>query len=363
LRFALQIATQLQSACCNLRKFRLDVNRSQSPDATQDNQREGQEMKAWQIGSLGAAPILSDIPALPPAMGEVQVRVAACGLNFADLLMRDGKYQERAPFPYTPGLEVAGTVSALGLDSTGPAPGTRVLAFVNNGGLAQSVNVAANRVLALPDAMTFTDAAAFPIAYGTAQLALSHKARLQPGETLLVLGAAGGVGLTAVEIGKRMGARVVASARGPAKLAIAHAAGADEMIDSDTPDLKFAFKSLGGVDVVYDAVGGPAFDAALSACNPEGRLLTIGFASGQVPQVPANLLLVKNLSVMGLYWGGYLKFAPHILTSSLQTLLEWYATGSLRPHVSHILPFDQLPVALDLLASRKSTGKVVITLP
>jgi NADPH2:quinone reductase len=163
-----------------------------------------------------------------------------------------------------------------------------------------------------------------------------------------------------VEIGKRMGARVIASARGAEKLAIARAAGADEAIDSETPDLKAAFKALGGVDVVYDAVGGPGFDAALSACRPEGRLLAIGFASGQVPQVAANLLLVKNLSVMGLYWGGYLKFAPHILTGSLNTLLGWYGQGGLRPHISHQLPFDQLPQALELLRDRKSTGKIVI---
>ena len=154
--------------------------------------------------------------------------------------------------------------------------------------------------------------------------------------------------------------RVVASARGTDKLAIARAAGADEVIDSDAPDLKPAFKALGGVDVVYDAVGGPGFDAALSACRPEGRLLAIGFASGQVPQVAANLLLVKNLSVMGLYWGGYLKFAPEVLTGSLATLLGWYAEGGLRPHISHTLPFDQLPKALELLRARKSTGKIVI---
>jgi NADPH2:quinone reductase len=163
-----------------------------------------------------------------------------------------------------------------------------------------------------------------------------------------------------VEIGKRMGARVIACARGAEKLAIARAAGADEAIDSETPDLKAAFKALGGVDVVYDAVGGPAFDAALSACRPEGRLLAIGFASGQVPQVAANLLLVKNLSVIGLYWGGYLKFAPQVLTGSLETLLGWYAAGGLRPHISHQLPFDQLPQALEVLRARKSTGKIVI---
>ena len=320
-------------------------------------------MKAWRVQEIGAQPEIMDVPALLPGPGEISLTVAACGLNFADILMREGKYQEKPPLPYTPGMEVAGTVRAVGSGVSGLAIGSRVLAFVNHGGLAEQVIAPAHRVVAIPDAMPFADAAAFPIAYGTSHLALAHKARLQPSETLLVLGAAGGVGLTAVEIGKRMGARVIACARGAEKLAIARAAGADDAIDSDMRDLKAAFKALGGVDVVYDAVGGPAFDAALSACRPEGRLLAIGFASGQVPQVPANLLLVKNLSVMGLYWGGYLTFAPQVLTGSLETLLGWYATGGLRPHISHTLPFDQLPQGLDLLRDRKSTGKIVITLP
>lgn len=317
-------------------------------------------MQAWQIDALGAAAHLREVPCPLPEHDEVRIRVVACGLNFADLLMRDGKYQEKPPLPYTPGMEIAGVVDAVGQGVGGLLPGMRVLAFVNHGGLAQMASVPAHRVVPIPDDMPFDEAAAFPIAYGTSHLALSHKARLQPGETLLVLGAAGGVGLTAVEIGKRMGARVIASARGAEKLGIARAAGADEVIDSEAPDLKAALKALGGVDVVYDAVGGPAFDAALSACRPEGRLLTIGFASGQVPQVAANLLLVKNLSVMGLYWGGYLKFAPQVLTGSLETLLGWYAQGGLRPHISHCLPFHQFPQALDLLRDRKSTGKVVV---
>ncbi|NEY90919.1 NADPH:quinone oxidoreductase family protein [Tabrizicola oligotrophica] len=317
-------------------------------------------MKSWRLAELNGTFQLQEVPLPSPGPGELLVRVMACGLNFADLLMREGKYQEKPPLPYTPGMEVAGVVTALGPGVAGPLPGTRVLAFLNHGGLADEALAPAERVVPIPDAMPFDQAAAFPIAYGTSHLALAHKARLQPDETLLVLGAAGGVGLTAVEIGKRMGARVVASARGAEKLEIARAAGADAVIDSDTPDLKSAFKALGGVDVVYDAVGGAGFDAALSACRPEGRLLAIGFASGQVPQVPANLLLVKNLSVMGLYWGGYLKFAPQLLTGSLATLLGWYAEGGLRPHISHRLPFAQLPQALELLRDRKSTGKVVV---
>lgn len=319
-------------------------------------------MQAWQVATIGAPAQKTSVAQPQPGPGEARIKVAACGLNFADLLMQQGKYQEHPALPYTPGMEFAGTVDALGPETDGPAIGSRVAAFAGSGGLANYAIVPAARLVPLPDAMSFAQAAAFQIAYGTSHLALDHKARLQPGETLLVLGAAGGVGLTAVEIGKRIGARVIACARGPEKLAIARAAGADLTIDSDTPDLKAAFKALGGVDVVYDPVGGPAFTAALSACRPEGRLLTIGFASGEVPPIPANLLLVKNLSVIGLYWGGYLSFAPQILTASLRTLFQWFAEGGLRPHISHELPFDAYPDGLTLLKTRQATGKIVITL-
>lgn len=319
-------------------------------------------MKVWRIAGIGGPLALETMDTPRPAPGEALVRVAAVGLNFADLLMRDGTYQQRPALPYTPGMEMAGVVEALGPDTDGPAPGTRVLAYLGVGALAEAICVPVTRLLPLPAAMPFDHAAAFPIAYGTSHLALERKARLMPGETLLVLGAAGGVGLTAVEIGRRMGARVVAVARGAAKCAVAQAAGAHEVIDSDTPDLKSAFKALGGVDVVYDAVGGAAGEAALSALRPEGRFLAIGFASGQVPTIKANHLLVKNLSVMGLWWGGYLNFAPGVLDTSLHQLLDWYAEGALHPHVSATLPFHHLPAALDLLAARKSTGKLVISL-
>ena len=199
------------------------------------------------------------------------------------------------------------------------------------------------------------------MAYGTSHVALDHKARLQPGETLLVLGAAGGVGLTAVEIGKLMGARVIACARGADKLAVAKQAGADHLIDAETDDIREVCKSLGGVDVVYDPVGGDQFKAAFRACNPEARILAIGFASGEVPQIPANHLLVKNITVMGLYWGGYLKFRPSVITDSLSTLFQWYSEGRLKPHISHTFPLDQAGEALDILRRRKSTGKVVVT--
>lgn len=275
-------------------------------------------MKAWQVQELSAALTMAEMPMPQPAEGEALIAIRACALNHADLLMQSGRYQERPALPVTLGMEVAGTVLALGPNTTGPAIGARGAAFIGSGGLAEAAIAPVNHLIALPDNVDDSAGAAFQIAYGTSHLALDHKAHLQAGETLLVLGAAGGVGLTAVEIGKRIGARVIAVARGADRLAVAQAAGADVLIDSDTPDLKGALRAAGGVDVVYDAVGGPAFMAALSATRPEGRLLTIGFAGGEVPQIPANLLLVKNLSVMGLYWGGYLKFAPQVLTQSLK---------------------------------------------
>jgi NADPH:quinone reductase len=325
-----------------------------------EGKEEDQAMRAWRVTQSGQAATVEVLAPLTPAKGEALVRIAACGLNFADLLMQKGSYQDTPPTPFTPGLEFAGRVEALGPDTLGPPPGCRVAAFAGSGGMADFAVVPVDRLVALPDSMSFAQAAAFQIAYGTSHLALDHRAHLRAGETLLVLGAAGGVGLTAVEIGKRMGARVVACARGAEKLQIAAEAGADVLIDSETPDLKAALKALGGVDVVYDAVGGPAFHAAVSACRPEGRILSIGFASGEVPQIPANVLLVKNLTVIGLYWGGYLKFAPEVLTQSMAQLFDWFEAGGLRPHISHELAFEEYPQGLELLRSRKATGKVVI---
>lgn len=319
-------------------------------------------MQHWQIVSPGSPPALRMATDPVPGPGQALVRVAACGLNFADLLMIDGRYQERRTPPFTLGLECAGTVVALGPDSAGPAVGTRVLAFAP-GSMTDLLCAAADHLVPIPDRMSFAEAAGFPVAYGTSHLALDRRAHLQRGETLLVTGASGGVGLTAVELGVRIGARVIAVARGGGKLAIARAAGADVLIDSDTPDLKSALRAAGGCDVVFDTVGGDLFDPCLRALHPEGRYLAIGFASGTVPQIPANLLLVKNLTVIGLYWGGYLAFRPQALTASLGTLLGWFDAGGLHPHVGHTLPFAALPDGLDLLRNRAATGKVVLTLP
>ena len=320
-------------------------------------------MKAYRVTAHGNPPVLADIAQPEPAAGEVLLRIAACGLNFADLLMVRGEYQEKPALPFTLGMEVAGTVVGLGAGVQGLRVGDRVAAFAGQGGLAEYGCFAAARCIPIPDAMPFGHAAAFLVAYGTSHLALEHRAHLRPGETLLVTGAAGGVGLTAVEIGKAMGARVIALARGAERLAVAAAAGADHLIDSDqTPDLRAALKALGGVDVVYDTIGGEVFMAALRAARPEGRLLTIGFAGGTVQQVPANLLLVKNLSVIGLYWGGYMSFRPDVMQASLATLMRMYGEGRLHPHVSHSLPLSRAGEALEMLRSRKSTGKVVVTM-
>ena len=319
-------------------------------------------MRAFRLEEAELPPRLVEVPLPEPAAGEVRLRLRACGLNFADLLMVKGTYQDRPALPFTMGMEFAGVVEALGPGTPGPAPGSRVAAFGGQGGLAEAAVVRADRLLPIPDTMGFDQAASFMVAYGTSHLALSHRARLQPGETLLVLGAAGGVGLTAVEIGRRMGAKVIASARGPERLEVARAAGAHHLIDSDAPDLRGTLRAMGGVDVVYDAVGGAAFMEALRATRPEGRLLTIGFAGGEVPQIPANLLLVKNLTVIGLYWGGYARFAPKVLNDSLATLMDWFAKGWITPHISHRLPLDRVEEGLALLRDRRSTGKVVITM-
>ncbi|MEL7212779.1 MAG: NADPH:quinone oxidoreductase family protein [Pseudomonadota bacterium] len=319
-------------------------------------------MKAFHIAKSGAAPVLTDLPVPEPGNGQIRVKIAACGLNFADLLMIKGQYQDTPKAPFTLGMEVAGTVDALGAGVTGWSLGDRVVVFGGQGGLAEYACYDADRCLALPETMEFTTAAGFQIAYGTSHLALTHSANLRAGETLLVLGAAGGVGLTAVEIGKAMGAKVIAVARGADKLEAARAAGADHLFDSDTVDLRTEVKALGGADVVYDPVGGALFTAALRSTNRGARVLVIGFASGDVPPIPANILLVKNISVIGFYWGGYLSLNPQALIGSMEELMRLHSDGKLAPHISHTLPLDQAEEALELLRTRKSTGKVVVTI-
>ena len=319
-------------------------------------------MRAFQITEFGSTPEVVETQAPAPGPGEVQLRIRACGLNFADLLMIKGTYQDIPPLPFSPGMEVAGEISALGDGVTGFEIGQRVGVFGGNGGLAEYGVFNAAMCVALPDAMDYVTAAAFQVGYSTSHVALDYRAKLQPGETLLVTGAAGGVGLTAVELGAKMGATVIAAARGADKLAIARKFGAHHLIDTDKDDLREVVKSLGGADVVYEVIGGDLFKSALRACNREARVLTIGYASGDVPQIPANHLLVKNINVIGFYWGGYLAFKPQVLRDSIAELFAMYAKGDLVPHVSHTLPLDQAADALELLRSRKSTGKVVVTI-
>ena len=318
-------------------------------------------MKAFHIAEPGATPALTDLPLPAPAAGQLRIKIAACGLNFADLLMIKGQYQDTPDAPFTLGMEVAGTVDAVGTDVAGWSAGDRVAVFGGQGGLAEYACYDAARCMMLPETMDFVTAAGFQIAYGTSHLALTRRAALKPGETLLVLGAAGGVGLTAVEIGKAMGAKVIACARGADKLEAARAAGADHLFDSETADLRAEVKALGGADVVYDPVGGDLFTAALRATNRGARVLVIGFASGDVPPIPANILLVKNISVIGFYWGGYLSLDPQALTGSMTELMAWHAQGRLHPHISHQMPLDEAAEALELLRNRQSTGKVVVT--
>ncbi|WP_171212274.1 NADPH:quinone oxidoreductase family protein [Ruegeria sp. HKCCA5426] len=317
-------------------------------------------MLAYRIQSKGAEAQLCNMPQPEPGPGEIRIRIKACGLNFADLLMQKGTYQDTPDAPFTQGMEIAGVVDSLGADVTHLRPGDRVAVYSGQGGLAEFGVFDAARAISLPDSMSFEDAAAIQIAYGTSHIALDHRARLQPGETLLVTGAAGGVGLTAVEIGKLMGATVIAQARGADKLEVARAAGADHLIDA-SEDLRERVRDLGGADVVYDAIGGEVFKAAFRATNPEGRLLPIGFAGGDVPQIPANHLLVKNLTVIGFYIGGYLKFRPQIVQDSFDTLFRWHTEGRIKPHVSHTLPLAEVEKGLQLLRDRTATGKVVIT--
>lgn len=317
-------------------------------------------MRAYHISSDGAQAQLCEVDFASPKVNEVRIQIKACGLNFADILIQKGTYQDIPPAPFTMGLEVSGIIDAVGPSVSDWNVGDRVAVYAGQGGLAEYGVFPVERLIRMPDAMSFEHAAAFPVAYGTSHVALDQRAGLRKGETLLVTGAAGGVGLTAVEIGKLMGARVIAHARGSDKLAVAKAAGADHLID-DSEDLRARLIELGRVDVVYDAVGGDAFTAAFRACRPGGRLLSIGFASGTVPQIPANHLMVKNLSVIGFYIGGYMKSHPQVMRDSMEQLSKWYQDGLLKPHISHILPLDEVEYGLDLLRNRRSTGKVVIT--
>jgi len=325
-------------------------------------------MRALLCKAFGATDnlTLNDVPApAMPGPGEILVDVAAAGVNFADILMIAGRYQEKPSLPFTPGLEVAGTVRACGTDVERVKSGDRVIALIDRGGFAAQVLARENDVFVIPPRMDFVTAAGFAIAYGTAHGALRWRADMQAGEVLLVHGAAGGVGLTAVEVGKAMGATVIATAGDRNKLAVAKAHGADHLIDYRSEDIRERVKAIcngGGADVVFDPVGGSAFEASLRCVNWGARLIVVGFAGGDVPQIPANVLLVKNIAALGFYWGSYRKQRPDLVAAQFIELFRWWEEGRLRPHVSERFDLADGAAALALLRERKSTGKVVLTL-
>jgi NADPH2:quinone reductase len=323
-------------------------------------------MRAVICSRLDGPSALSVGEMLPPSLGPGQVRIAvkAAGVNFADTLIVQGRYQVKPELPFVPGLEAAGTVIEVSPDVTGVRPGARVMAALGMGAFAEQAVCKASAVFPIPDRMDFVAAASFPIVYGTAQGGLARRANLKPGETLLVLGAAGGAGIAAIEVGKAIGATVIAAARGADKLAVARQHGADHVVDYVGEDLRERVKALAGgrgVDVVFDPVGGDLFDTALRTLGWEGRIVVVGFAAGRIPQIPANLLLVKNISAVGLFWGEYRNRDPELVQDWFAELARWYEAGKIKPHVSHVLPAEQAGEAMEMLLARKSTGKVVLT--
>ena len=297
-----------------------------------------------------------------PGPGEVRIRISAAGLNYADLLVTTGKYQVKHDPPFIPGFEAAGTIEAIGPQVTAFKQGDRVMAISETGAFAEAAILPVDRVYAAPKGLDDAEAAGFPIAYGTSYLALVEQAKLQAGETLLVHGAAGGVGLTAVEIGKALGAQVIATAGGPEKCAIAQAHGADHVIDYKAEDIRERVKQLvGGVDVVYDPVGGATFEASLRVVNWNARILIIGFAGGPAPQIPANILLVKNVAAMGFYFGSWRQRRPDLVARAFASLDGMVQAGQLKPLISHRFPLAEFRRALELIQGRRSTGKVVLT--
>ncbi len=335
-------------------------------------------MRAMRVHEKGGRLTLDQLATPEPGPGEVRLSVRAAGVNFADTLMVQNRYQATPVFPFAPGIEICGVVDAVGDAALGGgelsgmalgggaqearhAVGARVLAVCGSGGFADTVICPASSCLPAPEGVSDEEIAGLAVVYGTAHMALDYKAGLKAGERLLVTGAAGGAGLAAVEVGALMGAEIVAVARGADKLALAEAKGATHMIDADDPDLVAKLKALGGVDVAYDTVGGEMFKAALRAAKFEARLLPIGFAGGDVPQIPANIMLVKNVSAIGFWWGDYLDKKPGPIIDSLRTLLAWREEGRFTVEVSDVVPLERANDALTLLKSRNAMGKVVLS--
>lgn len=317
--------------------------------------------KAWGEPSTLAC---EEVPSPPLKPGHVRIAVHGAGVNFADTLMIAGKYQEKPPFPFSPGLEAAGVVTEVAADAKRLKVGDRVMAVTGHGGFAEEAVVAEALAFVVPRAMDLVTAAGFAVVYGTSHLALRYRAKLQAGETLLVTGASSGVGLTAVELGKAMGASVIAMASSPEKLEVARRHGADHLIDYAKEDIRERVKAITGgkgANVIYDPVGGDAFDGALRSIAWEGRLVVIGFASGRIPQAPANYILIKNCSVIGVLWGVTVRRDPALAAESFAELFRLYEAGKLKPLVSRTLPLERAAEALSLMMARKITGKLVIT--
>ncbi len=308
--------------------------------------------------------VVEEVEAPTPAGGEVRVAVHAAGVNFADNLMIAGQYQFKPPLPFSPGFEVSGVVEELGEGVEGLEPGDRVVAPLGHGGYADEVVAPATNVLPIPDGMDFQEAAAFPVAYGTAHLALTRRAHLGEGQVLLVHGAAGNVGRAAVEIGKRLGAEVIATAGSAEHLEISAERGAGHTIDYGQEDVKERVEELTsgrGADVIFDPVGGDAFDASLRCVAWEGTILVVGFASGRIPEAPAWRVLLRNCAVMGIDWGGYLRRYPETVRTATAEALRWYEEGALDPRPSQTFPLEKAADALEKQTARHTTGKIVLT--
>ncbi len=322
-------------------------------------------MKAVLCKAFGGPGDLAVEDVAPPALGKADVRIAvfAAGVNFPDVLMITGKYQMRPEFPFSPGIEVAGKVVETGEGTTGLSAGDRVMATLPHGGFAEEAVVPAQAVYAIPDAMDFSTAAGFSITYGTAHHALIGRAKLLAGEVLLVLGAAGGVGLAAVEVGTLLGARVIGAVGADAKAAVVREHGAEEVINYGSESIRDRVKDLSGgngADVVFDPVGGVATTESVRALAWRGRLLVIGFASGGIPEIAANRLLLKEAQAVGVYWGAFATREPAQNRANMAELLHWCGEGKIKPLVSATFGLDQAGEALTALIERKVTGKVVL---
>jgi NADPH2:quinone reductase len=307
--------------------------------------------------------VVEDVPSPSVGPGEVRVAVHACGVNFPDTLIIQNKYQFKPPLPFTPGGEVAGEVVDVGAEVTRVRRGDRVIAMVGWGGFAEEIVVTPDRTMPIPKGMDFVTAAGFTMTYGTSYYALKQRALLRPAETLLVLGAAGGVGLAAVELGRVMGARVIAAAGTDEKLEICKQYGADATINYTTESLKDRVKALTdgrGADVIYDPVGGDVFDQAIRCINWNGRLLVIGFASGRIPDLPANLALLKGCAVVGVFWGAFTAREPAANAENLAELGRWYEERTIKPHVCKAFPLERVGDALTAIERREALGKIVL---